>query len=149
MDPLLRWIRDTPLGHFMRETGNAFPVAEMSHFIGLSLLMGVMIVVDLRLLGVFKQASYSAVLKLLPLAVVGLPGRAPYNIGSAGRDLRLLSRRSADGAVSGMVPETQPCPTGRGWHLLCRCRSIDGRGFAYPRHVAWRWRASSLADGSG
>ena len=83
MDPLLRWIRDTPLGHFMRETGNAFPVAEMSHFIGLSLLMGVMIVVDLRLLGVFKQASYSAVLKLLPLAVVGLPGRAPYNIGSA------------------------------------------------------------------
>jgi len=71
MDPLLRWIRDTPLGHFMRETGNAFPVAEMSHFIGLSLLMGVMIVVDLRLLGVFKQASYSSVLKLLPLAIVG------------------------------------------------------------------------------
>ncbi|HEV7690183.1 MAG TPA: DUF6644 family protein [Hyphomonadaceae bacterium] len=71
MDDLLRWVRDTPLGHFMRETGNAFPVAEMSHFISLSLLMGVMLVVDLRILGVFKQASYSSVLKLIPLAIVG------------------------------------------------------------------------------
>jgi hypothetical protein len=70
-DDLIRWIRDTPLGHFMRETDNAFPVAEMSHFIGLSLLMGVMVVVDLRVLGVFRQTSYSSVLKLLPLAILG------------------------------------------------------------------------------
>jgi hypothetical protein len=71
MDPLLRWIRDTPLGVAMRETPDAFPICEMAHFIGLSLLMGVMIVVDLRILGVFRQATYSSVLKLLPLALVG------------------------------------------------------------------------------
>ena len=71
MDDVLRWVRDTPLGHFMRETGNAFPVAEMSHFIGLSLLMGVMLVVDLRILGVFRQATYASVLKLIPLAILG------------------------------------------------------------------------------
>jgi hypothetical protein len=71
MDPMLRWIRDTPLGAFMRETPDAFPVAEMSHFIGLSLMMGAMIVVDLRILGVFRQTSYSSVLKLLPLAIAG------------------------------------------------------------------------------
>lgn len=71
MDPLLRWLRDTPLGEFMRETPGMFPASEMAHFIGLSLLMGVMIVVDLRLLGMFKQTSYESVLKLLPLAVVG------------------------------------------------------------------------------
>ncbi|RYG28713.1 MAG: hypothetical protein EON93_18060, partial [Burkholderiales bacterium] len=64
MDPLLRWLRDTPLGEFMRETPGMFPATEMAHFIGLSLLMGVMIVVDLRLLGMFRQTSYESVLKL-------------------------------------------------------------------------------------
>jgi len=71
MDPLLRWIRETPLGAAMRETPGLFPACEMAHFIGLSMLMGVMIVVDLRILGVFRQASYSSVLKLLPFAVAG------------------------------------------------------------------------------
>jgi len=71
MDPLLRWIRETPVGVAMRETPGIFPATEMAHFIGLSLLIGVMIVVDLRILGVFKQTSYASVLKLLPLAVAG------------------------------------------------------------------------------
>ncbi len=71
MDPLLRWLRDSPLGVVMRETPDAFSTCEMAHFIGLSLLMGVMIVVDLRILGVFRQTSYSSALKLLPLAVLG------------------------------------------------------------------------------
>jgi hypothetical protein len=71
MDPFLRWIRDTPLGSAMRETPDLFPACEMAHFIGLSLLLGVMIVVDLRILGVFRQTSYASVLKLLPFAVLG------------------------------------------------------------------------------
>ena len=71
MDPFLTWIRATPLGEAMRETPGLFPASEMAHFIGLSLLLGVMIVVDLRILGVFRQTSYASVLKLLPLAVVG------------------------------------------------------------------------------
>jgi hypothetical protein len=71
MDPFLRWIRDTPLGDAMRETPGLFPASEMAHFIGLSLLLGVMIVVDLRILGVFRSAPYAAVLKLLPLAILG------------------------------------------------------------------------------
>jgi hypothetical protein len=71
MDPMLRWIRETPLGDAMRETPGLFPACEIAHFVGLCLLMGVMIVVDLRILGMFRQASYSSVLKLLPLAVAG------------------------------------------------------------------------------
>ncbi len=71
MDPFLRWIRETPLGVAMREMPGLFPATEMAHFIGLSLLMGVMIVVDLRILGAFRQASYASVLKLLPFAVPG------------------------------------------------------------------------------
>jgi len=67
----LDWLRNTPLGHAMREIPDAFPASETAHFIGLSLLLGVMIVVDLRIMGLFKQASYESVLKLLPLAVAG------------------------------------------------------------------------------
>lgn len=71
MDPFLHWIRETPLGAAVRETPGLFPGSEMAHFIGLSLLIGVMLVVDLRILGVFRQTSYASVLKLLPLAVLG------------------------------------------------------------------------------
>jgi hypothetical protein len=71
MDPFLNWMRETPIGEAMRETPGLFPASEMAHFIGLSLLIGVMAVVDLRILGVFRQASYASVMKLLPLAVLG------------------------------------------------------------------------------
>jgi hypothetical protein len=71
MNPFLNWIRATPIGEAMRETPGLFPATEMAHFIGLSLLIGVMTVVDLRILGVFRQTSYASVLKLLPLAVLG------------------------------------------------------------------------------
>ena len=71
MDPFLDWIRATPIGEAMRETPGLFPATEMAHFIGLSLLLGVMTVVDLRVLGVFRQTSYASVLKLLPLAMLG------------------------------------------------------------------------------
>ena len=71
MDPFLNWIRATPIGEAMRETPGLFPATEMAHFVGLSLLIGVMTVVDLRILGVFRQTSYASVLKLLPLGVLG------------------------------------------------------------------------------
>jgi hypothetical protein len=71
MDPMITWLRETPLGVAIRETPGIFPATEMAHFIGLSLLMGVMIVVDLRILGAFRKTSYASVLRLLPFAVVG------------------------------------------------------------------------------
>lgn len=69
--PALDWMRATPLGRAMREIPDAFPASETAHFIGLSLLLGVMIVVDLRIIGLFRRTSYESVLGLLPLAVVG------------------------------------------------------------------------------
>jgi hypothetical protein len=71
MDPFLRWMRDTPLGDAMRETPGLFPAAETAHFIGLSLLLGAMIVVDLRIVGFFRNIRYAAVLNLVPIAVAG------------------------------------------------------------------------------
>lgn len=71
MDPLLRWIRDTPLGAAMRDVPDLFPACEMAHFVGLSMLMGAMIIIDLRILGLFRGMPYRAALKLVPLALAG------------------------------------------------------------------------------
>ena len=56
------------LGRF-RPPGS--PTAETLHFIGLCLLFTVVLVVDLRLLGVGKRIPFSAVSQLLPLGMVG------------------------------------------------------------------------------
>ena len=54
-------------GPFVNGTGWAFGFGQALHFMGLCLLFGVMLVVDLRLLGVFKRLPMKAVLGLLPL----------------------------------------------------------------------------------
>ena len=68
---ILKWLHDTPLGEVTRANSWLFTAGLVVHFIGLCLLMGVMLVVDLRLLGVGKRAPIGAVLSLLPLAVFG------------------------------------------------------------------------------
>jgi hypothetical protein len=48
-----------------------WPAAESLHFIGLSLLMGVVLLIDLRMLGVMKQVSVHALDRLIPWGVLG------------------------------------------------------------------------------
>ena len=59
------------IGKFVRETKWVWPTLQTLHFMGLSLLLGVVFVVNLRLLGVMKGVSYSAVHRLLPWGVLG------------------------------------------------------------------------------
>jgi hypothetical protein len=49
-----------------------WPAGEVLHFIGLWLLFGILLVVNLRLLGVMKQASFPTLHGLLPWAMLGL-----------------------------------------------------------------------------
>ncbi|HEV8415544.1 MAG TPA: hypothetical protein VGQ49_18285 [Bryobacteraceae bacterium] len=48
-----------------------WPASETVHFIGLSLLFGVVLLVDLRMLGFLKSIPYSALHRLLPWGVLG------------------------------------------------------------------------------
>ena len=48
-----------------------WPAAESLHFVGLSLLMGVVLLIDLRMLGVMKQVSVQALDRLIPWAILG------------------------------------------------------------------------------
>ena len=48
-----------------------WPVLEIIHFFGLTLLMGGLIIVDLRMIGFFPTLSLQGVKKLLPFVVFG------------------------------------------------------------------------------
>jgi len=66
---------DLPLGrtvgNYVRDTPWAWVVSETLHFIGLSLLIGIMLLVNLRTLGVMKNIPFGAVDRLLPWSILG------------------------------------------------------------------------------
>jgi hypothetical protein len=64
-------IENTWIGEFMRAYWWAFPAAEALHFIGLSLLVGSLAVIDLRLLGFARNLSVRAVHQLLLWTWIG------------------------------------------------------------------------------
>jgi len=72
MDNLIAWMADTRVAHFMGEWKWAWPWAEALHFIGMALLFGSVLVMDIRLMGFFrKYVSIHAVHALTPWALIG------------------------------------------------------------------------------
>ena len=60
------------VGHWMREALWAYPAVETVHIIGLALLFGSIVIVDLRLLGLGRTVSAVAVTRnVLPWTLVG------------------------------------------------------------------------------
>jgi uncharacterized membrane protein len=59
------------VGDYVRDTPWTWIAAETLHFIGLSLIVGVILLIDLRVLGVMKQVSFAALDRLLPWAMLG------------------------------------------------------------------------------
>jgi uncharacterized membrane protein len=60
------------IGTWVSDHSWVWPTAESLHFIGLCLLFTVVLLVDLRLLGIGKRIPFSAVSQLLPLGMLGL-----------------------------------------------------------------------------
>jgi hypothetical protein len=65
------WLRGTSLSEAIRVSSWLWPVCEMLHFFGLSLLVGVAGLFDLRLLGFMKRVPISAAWTLMPWAKAG------------------------------------------------------------------------------
>lgn len=59
------------VGNFVRDTPWAWVASETLHFVGLSLIIGVMLFVDLRMLGVIRGITFRAMDRLLPWAILG------------------------------------------------------------------------------
>ena len=56
MRDLLTWIEQTGLGHLMRESGPwTYAIVNVAHILGVSTLFGSVLVLDLRLLGVWSR----------------------------------------------------------------------------------------------
>src|SRR5438067_2779432 len=69
--PAAHWVSAEGIGAFVTGTPWMWPTCETLHFIGLSLLLGVVFLVDLRMLGVMKNVSFPALHRLLPWAILG------------------------------------------------------------------------------
>jgi hypothetical protein len=71
MNAFLHFTHDTWLGDYTRHNSWVYTLGLVIHFIGLCLLLGGMLVIDLRILGIAKRVPIGAVLALLPVAITG------------------------------------------------------------------------------
>lgn len=72
MQDFVLWMQSTWLARFMAEWQWAWPWAEVLHFIGMSMLIGSLLVMDLRLLGFSRQYISIRILHVLaPWAAAG------------------------------------------------------------------------------
>lgn len=71
LDALALVLVETALHDWIQATYWLWPTLEITHFIGLSLLLGGLIVIDLRMAGHFRLLAPAATHKLLPLVLLG------------------------------------------------------------------------------
>jgi hypothetical protein len=64
-------LKATTLSHWMIQSQWLWPLCETLHFVGLALLVGVVGMLDLRLLGRMRHLSFSAVHSLIPWGILG------------------------------------------------------------------------------
>lgn len=69
--PILAWLHDTAIGSFVRESTWAYPFLQSLHFVGMTLVIGIVAALDLRVLGVARAIPLAPLHRLLPLAFIG------------------------------------------------------------------------------
>jgi hypothetical protein len=89
-------LKATTRSHWMIQSPWLWPLCEALHFVGLALLVGVVGMLDLRLLGRMRHLSFSAVHRLIPWGILGF-------------DINLVT-----GPCSSSVHRTNTSPTPRG-----------------------------------
>ena len=68
---LVTFLKATALSHWIVETTWVWPLCEAIHFMGLSLLIGMIAPLDVRLMGFMKGVPIAALRRLVPWAVAG------------------------------------------------------------------------------
>jgi hypothetical protein len=71
MEALSAWMTTLGLATFVNDHGWVWPVCEIFHFVGMSILVGCIGVLDLRMLGFFKGLSMGVLERLVPLGLLG------------------------------------------------------------------------------
>lgn len=65
------WLTSGSIALFVNNVSWVWPASETLHFMGLCLLFGVVLTVNLRMLGLMKNLAFADVRRLLPLGMVG------------------------------------------------------------------------------
>ncbi len=65
------WLKSTALSSFVTGQAWVWPTCEVLHFMGLAMLVGVTLVLDLRLLGLARGLPVGPLVAMLPWAVAG------------------------------------------------------------------------------
>lgn len=95
IESFIEWVASTSLNAWVLQWNWTWPILEIAHFMGLCMLLGSLLVIDLRLVGFFKSIPLMATHKILPWTFVGFginlvtgvlfffgdPGRYTINIG--------------------------------------------------------------------
>jgi hypothetical protein len=67
----LEWLEATGLAEYIRVSISGYPAAIAAHSIGLAVMVGPVLMLDLRLLGWFQSIPYSSLNRILAIAWVG------------------------------------------------------------------------------
>ena len=67
----VRWLEDTPVADFINNTFWAWPAIENFHFLGLALLVGMIGLLDLRMLGLATSIPPAALHRFVSVGVAG------------------------------------------------------------------------------
>lgn len=68
---IVQWMSESALNHYIVTHSYVWPTLESLHFIGLCLLFGSLLLIDLRVLGVAKMVRFEAVERFLLVSVTG------------------------------------------------------------------------------
>ena len=73
MSDVLAWMEASALGHLMRESGPwTYALVNLSHILGVASLFGAVLILDLRLLGVWRQTPLASLADAAsPIAAAG------------------------------------------------------------------------------
>ena len=124
MDLFLSWMELSALGRFMRESNPwTYPVANLLHILGVAALFGSIVIMDLRLLGMWRDIPLAPLTHATaPMAAVGFGIAAATGVG-------LLSANGTEYAGNGF--------------LLIKFTAIPvglANVFVTRRSIAWRAR---------
>jgi hypothetical protein len=80
---MLAWMEHSWLGHFMRESSLwTYPIVNLLHILGLSSLFGATLIIDLRLLGLWRRVPIAVLADAtVPVAQAGFVVAASTGIG--------------------------------------------------------------------
>ena len=65
------WLKTASLRSFVNETDWVWPACEAIHFIGLGLAFGVVLLLNLRMLGMMKAVAFADLHRTLPWGMLG------------------------------------------------------------------------------